>query len=219
MGMSTVAKGGSNSELPGGGGGTYPALFAGPARRLLCGFPFRPQLLKNALQRAVEKGQLEQITGKGASGTFQVGKGGFPGNWGWARPSTDVGGGGVSLFPSHLLSPESLIPPPYVHQLKKSGEKPLLGGSLMEDAILSAIAAMNEPKTCSTTALKKYVLEKHPGTNSSLQGRTSGSATGERHSATAAPQVAGASRAPTPGEPSTTLRPYPKRQSVCPPAF
>ncbi|KAG8142239.1 hypothetical protein E2320_006178, partial [Naja naja] len=54
-------------------------------------------------------------------------------------------------------------------ELKKSGEKPLLGGSLMEDAILSAIAAMNEPKTCSTTALKKYVLEKHPGTNSSLQ--------------------------------------------------
>ncbi|XP_053865046.1 heterochromatin protein 1-binding protein 3 isoform X1 [Malaclemys terrapin pileata] len=84
----------------------------------------RPQLLKNALQRAVEKGQLEQITGKGASGTFQ---------------------------------------------LKKSGEKPLLGGSLMEDAILSAIAAMNEPKTCSTTALKKYVLENHPGTNSNFQ--------------------------------------------------
>uniref|UniRef100_A0A670J392 Heterochromatin protein 1-binding protein 3 n=1 Tax=Podarcis muralis TaxID=64176 RepID=A0A670J392_PODMU len=84
----------------------------------------RPQLLKNALQRAVEKGQLEQITGKGASGTFQ---------------------------------------------LKKSGEKPLLGGSLMEDAILSAIAAMNEPKTCSTTALKKYVLENHPGSNSSFQ--------------------------------------------------
>ncbi|KFZ46482.1 Heterochromatin protein 1-binding protein 3 [Antrostomus carolinensis] len=84
----------------------------------------RPQLLKNALQRAVEKGQLEQITGKGASGTFQ---------------------------------------------LKKSGEKPLLGGTLMEDAILSAIAAMNEPKTCSTTALKKYILENHPGTNSNLQ--------------------------------------------------
>uniref|UniRef100_A0A2K5LFD9 Heterochromatin protein 1-binding protein 3 n=1 Tax=Cercocebus atys TaxID=9531 RepID=A0A2K5LFD9_CERAT len=82
------------------------------------------QLLKNALQRAVERGQLEQITGKGASGTFQ---------------------------------------------LKKSGEKPLLGGSLMEYAILSAIAAMNEPKTCSTTALKKYVLENHPGTNSNYQ--------------------------------------------------
>uniref|UniRef100_A0A8B9I5S7 Heterochromatin protein 1-binding protein 3 n=1 Tax=Anser brachyrhynchus TaxID=132585 RepID=A0A8B9I5S7_9AVES len=84
----------------------------------------RPQLLKNALQRAVEKGQLEQITGKGASGTFQ---------------------------------------------LKRSGEKPLLGGTLMEDAILSAIAAMNEPKTCSTTALKKYILENHPGTNSNFQ--------------------------------------------------
>lgn len=84
----------------------------------------RPQLLKNALQRAVERGQLEQITGKGASGTFQ---------------------------------------------LKKSGEKPLLGGSLMEYAILSAIAAMNEPKTCSTTALKKYVLENHPGANSNYQ--------------------------------------------------
>uniref|UniRef100_G3U388 Heterochromatin protein 1-binding protein 3 n=1 Tax=Loxodonta africana TaxID=9785 RepID=G3U388_LOXAF len=84
----------------------------------------RPQLLKNALQKAVERGQLEQITGKGASGTFQ---------------------------------------------LKKSGEKPLLGGSLMEYAILSAIAAMNEPKTCSTTALKKYVLENHPGTNSNYQ--------------------------------------------------
>ncbi|NXN84195.1 HP1B3 protein, partial [Bombycilla garrulus] len=84
----------------------------------------RPQLLKNALQRAVEKGQLEQITGKGASGTFQ---------------------------------------------LKKSGEKPLLGGTLMEDAILSAIAAMNEPKTCSTTALKKYILENYPGTNSNFQ--------------------------------------------------
>lgn len=36
----------------------------------------RPQLLKNALQRAVERGQLEQITGKGASGTFQLKKSG-----------------------------------------------------------------------------------------------------------------------------------------------
>uniref|UniRef100_A0A8C5VDI9 Heterochromatin protein 1-binding protein 3 n=1 Tax=Microcebus murinus TaxID=30608 RepID=A0A8C5VDI9_MICMU len=74
----------------------------------------RPQLLKN----------LEQITGKGVLGTFQ---------------------------------------------LKKSGEKPLLGGSLIEYAILSAIAAMNKLKTCSTTALKKYVLENHPGTNSNYQ--------------------------------------------------
>jgi len=29
-------------------------------------------VLKNCLQRSVEKGFLEQITGKGASGTFQV---------------------------------------------------------------------------------------------------------------------------------------------------
>lgn len=43
----------------------------------------------------------------------------------------------------------------------------------MEDAILSAIAAMNEPKTCSTTALKKYILENHPGTNSNFQGKVS----------------------------------------------
>ncbi|KAM9299640.1 heterochromatin protein 1-binding protein 3 [Gastrophryne carolinensis] len=84
----------------------------------------RPQLLKNALQRAVEKGQLEQITGKGASGTFQ---------------------------------------------LKRAGDKPLLSGGVFEDAILSAITAMNEPKTCSTTAIKKYVLENHPGANSSFQ--------------------------------------------------
>ncbi|XP_067873632.1 heterochromatin protein 1-binding protein 3 [Heterodontus francisci] len=84
----------------------------------------RPYLLKQALQRAVDKGQLEQITGKGASGTFQ---------------------------------------------LKKTGDKPLLSGGPFEDAILSAITAMNEPKTCSTTALKKYVLEKVPATNSNFQ--------------------------------------------------
>lgn len=35
-------------------------------------FLFRPDILKNALQKAVERGQLEQITGKGATGTFQV---------------------------------------------------------------------------------------------------------------------------------------------------
>ncbi|XP_078414359.1 heterochromatin protein 1-binding protein 3 isoform X1 [Cetorhinus maximus] len=84
----------------------------------------RPYLLKQALQRAVDKGQLEQITGKGASGTFQ---------------------------------------------LKKAGDKPLLSGGPFEDAILSAITAMNEPKTCSTTALKKYVSEKVPATNSNFQ--------------------------------------------------
>lgn len=48
----------------------------------------------------------------------------------------------------------------------------------MEDAILSAIAAMNEPKTCSTTALKKYILENHPGTNSNFQGKVPNYQTG-----------------------------------------
>lgn len=132
----------------------------------------RPQLLKNALQRAVEKGQLEQITGKGASGTFQVGEGRavLPPRSGNRRPWGVAGPGRHRQPPP---APSSGVPTPYssLTQLKKSGEKPLLGGSPMEDAILSAIAAMNEPKTCSTTALKKYVLEKHPGTNSSLQGR------------------------------------------------
>lgn len=100
--MTTVAKGGATLSSPGAGGRHLSCPFcrtSQPARRPLCGFPFRPQLLKNALQRAVEKGQLEQITGKGASGTFQVGKGGFPRNWGWARPSTDVGGGVFLSFP------------------------------------------------------------------------------------------------------------------------
>ncbi|KAL7843339.1 hypothetical protein AOLI_G00248510 [Acnodon oligacanthus] len=74
----------------------------------------RPDVLKNCLQRSVEKGYLEQITGKGASGTFQ---------------------------------------------LKKSGNKVLLGGGLLEDAIVAAITAMNEPKSCSISTLRKFLLE------------------------------------------------------------
>ncbi|MBN3307691.1 HP1B3 protein, partial [Amia calva] len=84
----------------------------------------RPQMLKNALQKAVEKGQLEQLTGKGASGTFQ---------------------------------------------LKRAGDKPLLSGAGLEQAILCAITAMNEPKTCSTTALKRFILENSQGGKVSLQ--------------------------------------------------
>ncbi|XP_028663586.1 heterochromatin protein 1-binding protein 3 [Erpetoichthys calabaricus] len=84
----------------------------------------RPHMLKNALQRAVEKKQLEQITGKGASGTFQ---------------------------------------------LKKVGDKPLLSGGPFEDAIVSAITAMNEPKTCSTKALKRFILGNNQGGRVYLQ--------------------------------------------------
>ncbi|KAG7478453.1 hypothetical protein MATL_G00080800 [Megalops atlanticus] len=74
----------------------------------------RPEVLKTALQKAVEKGHLEQITGKGASGTFQ---------------------------------------------LKRSGDKPLLKGGALEDAILTAITAMNEPKSCSIALLRKFLME------------------------------------------------------------
>ncbi|CAM9310383.1 unnamed protein product [Lampetra planeri] len=74
----------------------------------------RPEVLKTALVKAVERGQLEQITGKGASGTFQ---------------------------------------------LKRSGNKVMLKGGHLEDAITAAITAMNEPKTCSTTTLRKYLLD------------------------------------------------------------
>ncbi|XP_056462306.1 heterochromatin protein 1-binding protein 3 isoform X4 [Gadus chalcogrammus] len=72
----------------------------------------RPDLLKSALVRAVDRGHLERITGKGASGTFQ---------------------------------------------LKRTGDKVLLAGGALEDAISAAIIAMNEPKTCSTTTLRKYL--------------------------------------------------------------
>ncbi|KAI4877675.1 hypothetical protein NFI96_021214 [Prochilodus magdalenae] len=80
----------------------------------------RPDVLKNCLQRSVEKGYLEQITGKGASGTFQ---------------------------------------------LKKSGNKVLLGGGLLEDAIVAAITAMNEPKSCSISILRKFLLENYKDQN------------------------------------------------------
>uniref|UniRef100_A0A672LMA2 Heterochromatin protein 1-binding protein 3 n=1 Tax=Sinocyclocheilus grahami TaxID=75366 RepID=A0A672LMA2_SINGR len=80
----------------------------------------RPEVLKNCLQKSVEKGYLEQITGKGASGTFQ---------------------------------------------LKKAGNKVLMGGGLLEDAIVAAITAMNEPKTCSITILRKFLMERQKEQN------------------------------------------------------
>ncbi|KAK0130553.1 Heterochromatin protein 1-binding protein 3 [Merluccius polli] len=76
----------------------------------------RPDMLKTALVRAVTKGHLERITGKGASGTFQ---------------------------------------------LKRAGDKVLLSGGPLEDAISTAIIAMNEPKTCSTNKLLSYLCHAH----------------------------------------------------------
>ncbi|MGH0118321.1 UNVERIFIED_CONTAM: hypothetical protein FKN15_048557 [Acipenser sinensis] len=142
----------------------------------------RPHMLKNALQRAVEKGQLEQLTGKGASGTFQLKKLGD-------KPLLSGG-----PFEDAILSAITAMNEPktcsttalkkfvlensqggkvnlqdVVLQLKKLGDKPLLSGGPFEDAILSAITAMNEPKTCSTTALKKFVLENSQGGKVNLQ--------------------------------------------------
>ncbi len=44
-------------------------------------------------------------------------------------------------------------------QLKRTGNQVLLKGSTLEDAITAAITAMNEPKTCSTTTLRKYLVD------------------------------------------------------------
>ncbi|KAM4741564.1 heterochromatin protein 1-binding protein 3 isoform 2-T3 [Anableps anableps] len=83
----------------------------------------RPDLLKTALVRAVEKGHLEQITGTGARGTFQ---------------------------------------------LKRAAKESLLKGSTLEDAITVAITAMNEPKTCSTTSLRKYLVDSNKDVKENL---------------------------------------------------
>ncbi|XP_053725421.1 heterochromatin protein 1-binding protein 3 isoform X2 [Synchiropus splendidus] len=74
----------------------------------------RPDVLKSALVKAVEKGQLEQITGKGATGTFQ---------------------------------------------LKRNSNQASQKAGPWDDALTAAITAMNEPKTCSTTSLRKYLLD------------------------------------------------------------
>uniref|UniRef100_A0A3Q3X641 Heterochromatin protein 1-binding protein 3 n=1 Tax=Mola mola TaxID=94237 RepID=A0A3Q3X641_MOLML len=71
----------------------------------------KPEVLKTALVKAVERGQLEQITGKGARGTFQV-------------------------------------------MLKGNNMK-----GLSRNKSNTAITAMNEPKTCSTTTLRKYLVD------------------------------------------------------------
>ncbi|XP_043976882.1 heterochromatin protein 1-binding protein 3 isoform X1 [Gambusia affinis] len=83
----------------------------------------RPDQLKTALVRAVEKGHLEQITGTGARGTFQ---------------------------------------------LKRAAKESQLKGSTLEDAITVAITAMNEPKTCSTTSLRKYLVDSNKDVKENL---------------------------------------------------
>lgn len=45
-----------------------------------------------------------------------------------------------------------------------------MGGGLLEDAVVAAITAMNEPKTCSITILRKFLMEKQDQKNVSLVG-------------------------------------------------
>lgn len=47
----------------------------------------------------------------------------------------------------------------WLSQLKRTGNQVLLKGGALEDAITAAITAMNEPKTCSTTTLRKYLVD------------------------------------------------------------
>uniref|UniRef100_A0A3P9IZF0 Heterochromatin protein 1-binding protein 3 n=1 Tax=Oryzias latipes TaxID=8090 RepID=A0A3P9IZF0_ORYLA len=51
--------------------------------------------------------------------------------------------------------------PPFTAKLKRGGNKPQPKGSVLEEAITVAITAMNEPKTCSTTLLRKHLLDSH----------------------------------------------------------
>jgi len=45
-----------------------------------------------------------------------------------------------------------------------------MGGGLLEDAVVAAITAMNEPKTCSITILRKFLMEKQDQKSVSLVG-------------------------------------------------
>lgn len=50
-----------------------------------------------------------------------------------------------------------------VLQLKRTGSKVLLQGKALDDAIAVAITAMNEPKTCSITTLRRYLVDSNKG--------------------------------------------------------
>lgn len=118
-------------------------------------------MLRTALVKAVERRQLERITGKGASGTFQV------------RQFSTLHSSALSFFKNvhpfgdwHLYGVIQTLPLSEgdtnalkLSQLKRTGNKVLLKGGVLEDAITAAITAMNEPKTCSTTTLRRYLID------------------------------------------------------------
>lgn len=58
-------------------------------------------------------------------------------------------------------------------QLKRTGNQVLLKGGTLEDAITAAITAMNEPKTCSTTTLRRYLVDANKDRKEYQLGETS----------------------------------------------
>lgn len=118
-------------------------------------------MLRTALVKAVERRQLERITGKGASGTFQVKQ--------FSTPHFSAPSFFKSCHPFgdwHLYGVKQTLPLSEgdanalkLSQLKRTGNKVLLKGGVLEDAITAAITAMNEPKTCSTTTLRRYLID------------------------------------------------------------
>ena len=57
------------------------------------------------------------------------------------------------------MCPKNVLYPTVLSQLKRTGNQVLLKGGTVEDAITAAITAMNEPKTCSTTTLRRYLVD------------------------------------------------------------
>lgn len=68
----------------------------------------------------------------------------------------------LHLFMSPVLFPS---------QLKRAAKESQLKGSTLEDAITVAITAMNEPKTCSTTSLRKYLVDSNKDVKENLLGK------------------------------------------------
>lgn len=106
---------------------------------------------------------MEQITGKGASGTFQV---------------------YIDLIKLYCFLKWSTF---YIYcytkivllllfvfflQLKRTGNQIQLKGNTLDDAIIAAITAMNEPKTCSTTTLRKHLLDANKDRKEHILGTT-----------------------------------------------
>uniref|UniRef100_A0A3B4Y804 Heterochromatin protein 1-binding protein 3 n=1 Tax=Seriola lalandi dorsalis TaxID=1841481 RepID=A0A3B4Y804_SERLL len=140
-------------------------------------------LIKKAMKKHLEKGTIKQLKGKGLSGTFIIGKQSnlSKESLGDALPLIitrlcEPKEASYNLIKKYLEQhfPSLNIENRYsvFHNclinkvsgnsekcLKRTGNQVLLKGSTLEDAITAAITAMNEPKTCSTNTLRKYLLD------------------------------------------------------------